>query len=72
MESAVLRGAKATLNRTRAILIEMNFASHYHGDSLFPRLHDDLTKQGFFLHDIGRPYGEGRKLWCDMLYAKFV
>lgn len=70
-ERAVLDGAPQTLARTRWLLIEVNFRSHYEGDSLFPELHAQLSASGFVLTGMSPPRIEGGlALWCDALYTR--
>jgi hypothetical protein len=71
LEASVLRGAVEVLGRTRLLLIECNFASHYVGDSLFPDLHSMLTQAGMTLYNVSEPVRQsGRALWADALYVR--
>jgi FkbM family methyltransferase len=71
-ESAVLAGAADVLRRTRAVLIEANFVSHYRGDSLFVDLDAALRAHQFeffaFPHLHQTP--DRRHLWADAVYVK--
>ena len=68
-ESAVLAGATAALTKTRWLLIEVNFRSHYEGDLLFPELHERLAAAGFRLTGMSAPLIQaGVALWADSLY----
>jgi FkbM family methyltransferase len=70
-ERAALAGARATLARTRWLLIETNFQSHYVGDMLFPELHAELTSLGFRLAGMSQPFvRQGIALWSDSLYER--
>jgi FkbM family methyltransferase len=70
VEARLLRGASATLARTRAVLLEMNFVSHYDGDTTFADLHPLMLELGFVLHGIAPPYVErGQALWADACYV---
>jgi FkbM family methyltransferase len=71
-EADVLAGAAQTLTRTASILIEMNFVSHYEGDSLAWELHPLLTAAGFGLQTYIHQYAdeEGRLLWADAVYRR--
>lgn len=70
-ERAVLEGAPQALAKTRWLLIEVNFRSHYEGDSLFAELHEQLAASGFVLTGLSRPRIEGGvALWCDALYTR--
>lgn len=70
-ERPVLLGGVNTLKRTRAVLIEMNFVSHYQGDDTFASLMGLLTDQlGFEFWDISSPHRgpNGRALWSDAVF----
>lgn len=70
-EGLVLDGAAVTLRKTRWLLIEANFRSHYEGDMLFPDLHARLTTNGFVLTGISPPHvRQGIALWSDCLYTR--
>jgi FkbM family methyltransferase len=70
-ELAALEGAHETLARTRWLLIEANFQSHYVGDAVFPELHEALTGLGFLLTGMSPPFvNNGVALWADCLYAR--
>ena len=74
-EMALLDGAAETLARTRAVMLETNFVSHYDGDALFDTLHERMTREfGFHLHRYARPTygvegGDGRLLYADAVYV---
>ena len=70
-EHAVLRGARETLKRTRALLIEANFVSHYAGDGSFGSLYSQITEElGFTFWDLAPPHRgtEGQALWADAVF----
>jgi len=70
VEAKLLRGAGATLARTRAVLMEMNFVSHYDGDTTVADLHPLMLELGFVLYGIAPPYVEsGQALWSDACYV---
>lgn len=71
-EREVLAGAARTLPQTQAVLLEVTFVSHYHGDTTFPWLHNYLTDQGFELVGLSEPFVSSRHtlLWCDACYAR--
>jgi len=70
-ERAVLAGAAQALAKTRWLLIEANFRSHYEGDMLFSELHALLARCGFALSGLSAPHvREGIALWCDCLYTR--
>jgi hypothetical protein len=71
MEADVLDGAREVLKRTRAMLVEVNFLSHYEGDTLFTRLHEKITNEcGLVLYNFAgwnrAPNGGIR--WADAVY----
>jgi FkbM family methyltransferase len=71
-ERAVLLGGLDTLKRTRALLVEMNFISHYEGDDTFASLADLLIgKLGFEFWDMSAPHRgpDGRALWADAVFT---
>ena len=69
-EHPVLRGARKALQRTRAVLIETNFVSHYEGDGSFGTLFSHLDELGFDFWDVSSPYrGSARQaLWADAVF----
>jgi FkbM family methyltransferase len=72
-ELRALRGAEATLARTSAILIEINYVSHYDGAVGFNEVHEFLAARGFQLHGVSAPYfGNGRPLWADAIYSRCI
>jgi FkbM family methyltransferase len=70
-ELDVLEGAKATLARTTAVLVEVPFLSHYEGDATFPELHEHMRGAGFALAGLSSPFlGTGDlPLWADACYV---
>ena len=71
-ERPVLLGGTETLKRTRALIIEMNFISHYEGDDTFDSLCRYLTKEvGFKFWDLSPPHraADGRALWTDAVFV---
>lgn len=71
-ELDVLRGGRRTLERTRAVLIEMNFFSQYAGDATFDTLHTEMTRTGFELVNVSPPLttADGTAVFIDGCYAK--
>lgn len=70
-ERPVLLGGAKALRRTRALLIEMNFVSHYEGDDTFASLTNLLTHElGFEFWDMSLPHRgtNGRALWSDAVF----
>ena len=69
-EKFVLQGAKNILSKTRYVILEITFFSHYKGDTLFPDLHEMMTNSGFYLQNIMIPMcKDGRSLWGDAIYV---
>ncbi len=71
-ELPVLRGGRAALQRTTAVLMEVTFVSHYENDATFGALHDELTSQGFELmamSETGRT-ADGVPTWGDACYVR--
>ncbi|HLZ24749.1 MAG TPA: FkbM family methyltransferase [Ktedonobacterales bacterium] len=71
-ERHVLQGARQVLKRTRAVLIETNFISHYQGDDTFASLYSLLTEQyGFAFWNMTPPtyWRTGRALWTDSVFV---
>ena len=73
-ELGVLAGGEDTLRRTRAILVEIVFRSHYEGDAPFPVLHARLQELGFELRDISDLYRreDGTAMYGDACFARVV
>jgi len=70
-ESAALSGATETLRRTKYIIIEVTFRSHYEGDTTFPDLHKLITNKGFFLRSVSQPFHRSSQaLWADAVYER--
>lgn len=71
-ERKVLAGATVTLRRTRALLIEANFVSHYVADDTFGALTELLKNAGLELWDLSPPFraSNGRALWCDAVFVQ--
>ena len=70
-ECMVLAGASSTLERTAAVLLEVNFIQHYEGGADFPAVHLMMQEQGFVLAAIGSPFSTGAHpaLWADACYV---
>lgn len=71
-EMDVLRGGRATLARTRAVLLEVTFLSHYEGDATFEPLHEEMLSHGFHLFGLADPgrTADGLTTWSDACYAR--
>jgi FkbM family methyltransferase len=70
-EMEVLRGAVRMLERTKALLVEVNFAQHYEGAVDFETLHSFLQAAGFRLFAMTSAYySTDRPLWADAMYVR--
>jgi FkbM family methyltransferase len=71
-EFGVLAGGARTLERTKAVIIEIVFHSHYEGDSPFPMLNRRMEELGFELHGVGDPNRapDGTAMWGDACYLR--
>lgn len=70
-EQYVLRGGVETLRRTDAVLLELNFVSHYQGDLRFHELDQKMNDLGFALSNYSPPARNERfALWADGLYLR--
>lgn len=73
-ERQVLTGGLETLKRTRAVLIEMHFESHWQGDAPFGIIYNLLIGDlGFRFWDMSplerEPRRGGRALWADVAFV---
>jgi hypothetical protein len=70
-EAEVIGGAHSTLRRTRFVLLEVTFVSHYEGDSAFCELNTQMEELGFHLANLAEPVVVGtRAQWTDALYTR--
>lgn len=70
-ELSVLAGAKATLERTRCLIVEMLFTPHYLDEALFADLHRFITDGGKYeFHNFATlaSDGNGALQWADAIY----
>ncbi len=70
-EREALAGARATLTRTKFLLIELNYMPQYEGGSWLGDVHQILTQEhGFFLANASRPLClNGHASMADGLYV---
>jgi FkbM family methyltransferase len=69
-ELEVLRGAVSCLRRTQAVLLEINYVSHYDGAPEFGEINDFLSGTGFALRGVSAPFVvDQTPLWANALYA---
>ncbi len=71
-EARVLRGSVSGLQKTKAIIMEVTFLSHYEEDSTFPQLHELMRQKEFGLYRLSDAYhrGEGRAIYADAVYIR--
>jgi hypothetical protein len=70
-EIPVLEGAVSTLKSTCAILLEVNYVSHYCGGATFDLLHAKLKTLGFRTFGVSAPYsGPQGPLWADAMFVR--
>jgi FkbM family methyltransferase len=71
-ETRVLRNSASGLKKTKAIIMEVPFLSHYEEDSTFPQLHELMKEKGFGLYRLSDIYhrGAGRALFADAVYVR--
>jgi len=68
-ELPLLRGARRVLERTRFLLVEMNYFTKYEGGSDFTEVHRALMEAGFQLRDMSSPaIVNDRATFSDALY----
>jgi FkbM family methyltransferase len=74
-EREVLAGSASALRRTRAVVIETNFQSHYSKDSTFDALFQLFTQDlGFSFWNISDPFrgNMGQSLWADSIFINLA
>ena len=71
-ERRVLGDSVSGLAKTKAIILEVLFLSHYEDDFTFPELHLLLKQKGFGLYRMSDAYhrGAGRALFADAVYVR--
>jgi FkbM family methyltransferase len=70
-EMDMLTASQAGLKKTKCIIMEVTFTSHYEGDAGFPELHNLLASKGFGLYRLSAPYDRGaRVLFSDAVYLQ--
>lgn len=69
-EPQVLEGARRTLSRTAAVMLEINYTEHYVASGHFEDVHDHLVSAGFRLNGVSCPHMcRGIPLWADAVYV---
>jgi FkbM family methyltransferase len=71
-ELDVIGGGRRALERTRAVLLEMNLFSQYEGDATFDALHREMCALGFELTNVATPVttADGTATFIDGCYAR--
>jgi len=70
-EMGVLASSREGLRKTKCIILEVTFTSHYEEDSGFPELHQLMAGKGFGLYRLSSPYHRGaRVLFADAIYVR--
>jgi len=70
-EIGVLAGSHDGLRKTKCIIMEVTFTSHYENDAGFPELHRLMFDKGFGLYRLSAPYDRGgRILYADAIYVR--
>jgi hypothetical protein len=70
-EMAVLANSREGLQRTKSVIMEVLFTSHYENDSGFAEMHQLMTQKGFGLYRLSSPYDRGgRALYADAVYVR--
>ncbi|MGA8273509.1 MAG: FkbM family methyltransferase [Candidatus Sulfotelmatobacter sp.] len=70
-EMGVLKASQEGLRKTKSIIMEVTFLSHYENDSGFPELHQLMASKGFGLYNLSAPYARGgRILYADAVYVR--
>lgn len=70
-EMAVLRNSRKGLERTKSVIVEVLFTSHYENDSGFAEIHQLMAQKGFGLYRLTSPYDRGgRALFADAIYVR--
>ena len=71
-ETKVLKASVSGLGKTKAVIMEVPFLSHYEDDSTFPQLHQLMKERGFGLYRLSDTYqrAAGRALFADAVYIR--
>jgi FkbM family methyltransferase len=70
-ELGVLSNSQEGLSKTKCIIMEVTFTSHYENDSGFPELHLLMASKGFGLYQLSAPFSRGgRILYSDAIYVR--
>tara|TARA_R110002049_G_scaffold4601_4_gene31854 strand:- start:84180 stop:84998 length:819 start_codon:yes stop_codon:yes gene_type:complete len=71
-EREVLAGATSLLQRTKAVLMEVNYVPHYEAGATFDEVYMMLRDSGFVLSGVSAPYGscQDGPLWADAMFVQ--
>lgn len=70
-EMGMLTASTEGLQKTKCIIMEVTFTSHYEGDYGFSELHQFMAGKGFGLYRLSAPYNRGgRLLFADGVYVR--
>jgi FkbM family methyltransferase len=70
-EVDVLSHSSEGLKKTKSVILEVVFTSHYDRDSVFPDLHELMVRRGFGLYRLSDAYHRGgRALFADAVYVR--
>lgn len=70
-EMGVLGSSREGLGKTKSILMEVTFTSHYESDAGFPELHQLMASKGVGLYRLSPPYHRGARIpYADALYIR--
>jgi len=70
-EMGMLTASRDGLKKTKCIIMEVTFTSHYEGDAGFPELHRLMAEKGFGLYRLSDAYNRGgRILFADAVYVR--
>jgi FkbM family methyltransferase len=70
-EMDVLKNSTTGLDKTKSVIMEVNFTPHYDRDASFPDLHQLMAGRGFGLYRLSSVYHRGgRALFADAVYVK--
>ncbi len=70
-EMGVLTNSKEGIRKTKSIIMEVTFVSHYENDHGFPELHHLMRSKGFGLYRLSPAYERGgRALYSDAVYLR--
>lgn len=70
-EMEVIRHSNEGLDKTKSVIMEVNFMPHYDRDAVFPELHAVMVQRGFGLYRLSSVYHRGgRALFADAVYVQ--